>query len=93
MSTGPSFELQEKVAALSQAILDRHPTMPTLLSEIYKTLRAQPENVTLMSEEDIKIIVSGLKIQTSTNFAVSVTKPSATKAAAEKIKKLGVGAF
>lgn len=89
----PGFELREKCESLKQAILDKHPTMPNLLKEIYLNLRAQPENVTLMSEEEIATIVSGLKIQTATEFAVSVTKPSATKTANAKIKQLGLAAF
>ena len=91
--TGPGFELQEKVQSLKDALLSKHPTMPTLLQEIYKTLRAQPENVTLMTEEQIAVIVEGLKVQTQTSFAASVTKPSAAKAASAKIKQLGIAAF
>lgn len=87
------FELKERVSALSDAILAKHPMMPKLLQEIHKTLRAQPENVTLLSEEDIQVIVSGLKVQTQTEFASSVTKPSAAKSVTAKIKSLGADAF
>lgn len=88
------FELQEKVAALSQAILARHPQMPQLLREIYQNLRQQPENVTLLKEDEIAIIVSGLKIQTQTEFASAVVKsPSATKSLKNKIASLGADAF
>lgn len=87
------FELQEKVAALSEAILSRHPMMPILLREIHTTLRAYPENVTLASEEEIAIIVEGLKMQTGIEFAASVTKGSGQKEAIKKIKNLGVEAF
>ncbi len=87
------FELQEKVASLEQAILERHPRMPVLLREIHTALRAQPENVTLMSEEEIGVIVDGLKIQTGVEFASSITKTSSTKSLNSKIKSLGIGAF
>lgn len=88
------IELQQKVSELSQLILSKHPRMPTLLREIHTTLRAQPENVTLMSEEEIAVIVSGLKVQTGIEFAASATKKgTAQNSLVSKIKTLGVDAF
>ena len=92
MSTD-GFELKEKVADLSQQLLSKHPRMPILLREIHTALRAQPENVTLLSEEEIGVIISGLKIQTQTEFAAAALKPTGTKAAVNKIKNLGADAF
>jgi len=91
--TSAGFQLREKVATLATAILDRHPTMPTLLREIHTTLRSYPEQVTLLDEEEIGIIVSGLTIQTNTTFAAAATKPTAAKSLASKIKQLGADAF
>lgn len=87
------FELKEKVAQLSELMLSKHPRMPVLLREIHTTLRAQPENVTLLSEEDISVIVNGLKIQTGVEFAAAATKGSGNKSAIAKIKSLGTEAF
>ena len=87
------FELAEKVAALSIAILDKHPRMPVLLREIHTALLAQPENVTLMSEEEIAIIVSGLKVQTGIEFSASAISGAGKNSAIAKIKKLGADAF
>lgn len=87
------FELREKVLSLEAALLERHPRMPVLLREIHTVLRAQPENVTLFSEDEIAILVSGLKIQTGVEFAASATKGSGAKSATAKIKSLGTGAF
>ena len=93
MSNAP-IELQQKVSELSAFILSKHPKMPTLLREIHTALRAQPENVTLMSEEEIAIIVSGLKVQTGVEFASAVTKKgTAQNSLVAKIKTLGVDAF
>lgn len=92
-NVGIGFELREKVLALQQSILDRHPRMPTLLREIHTTLLKQPENVTLMTEEEIAIIVSGLKVQTGVEFASSAIKGSGATAATKKIKALGADAF
>jgi len=89
----PAFELKQKVGELGEMLLAKHPRMPTLLREIHTSLRAQPENVTLLDEEEICKIVSGLKVQTSTEFAASVNKPAAVKSAAAKIKSLGADAF
>lgn len=87
------FELQEKIASLQNAILEKHPTMPTLLREIHTALRKQPENVVILSEEDIGIIVRGLEVQTNTFLADTVSKSSKSTSAVGKIKKLGADAF
>lgn len=87
------FELKSKVAELESALTSRHPRMPQLLQEIWKALRDQPENVTLLSEEDIAVVVSGLKTQTGVEFASSAVKGSGAKSAIAKIKQLGIDAF
>lgn len=87
------FEVREKVAELSTLLLSKHPKMPVLLREIHTALRAQPENVTLLSEEEISVIVNGLKIQTGVEFAQAATKGSGAKSAVAKIKSLGADAF
>lgn len=93
----PYEQLQEKVISLDTAIKSRHPTMPALLQEIWRTLKAQPENVTLMTEEEIGIIVSGLQVQTNVSLAQSMTKGSksaaVTKSVTAKIGQLGLDAI
>jgi hypothetical protein len=86
-------QLKEKVAALSSAILEKHPRMPTLLREIHTTIKTYPEQVTLLEESEIAVIVSGLMVQTGISFAASITKPAAAKSLATKIKTLGADAF
>lgn len=86
---GPGFELKEKVAQLRQALLSQHPTMPTLLAQIHRNLRDQPENVTLLDEEEIKAIVNGLEKQTMTELAATVTKTKSTKSITKKLEMLG----
>jgi hypothetical protein len=46
-----------------------------------------------MSEEDVHVVVEGLKVQTGVEFAATVTKPSAAKSLAAKVAKLGADAF
>lgn len=91
MSIG--LDLKEKVTELESLILSRHPRMPMLLREIHTALRAQPENVTLMSEEEIAIIVSGLSVQTSVEFAKEAVKPAGKNAKLKEIAKLGLDAI
>lgn len=85
-------ELFDKVCELQEALLDRHPRMPGLLREIHTTLRAQPENVTLLNEDQISVIVNGLKVQTGVEFAATATK-SSSKGIKAKIAAQGLDAF
>ena len=71
------FELQEKVAKLQEAILNLYPTMPILLRQIHTQLRADAELVTTLSENEIGILVNGLKLQTNTEIVTTVAKVSA----------------
>lgn len=82
-------ELKEKVAALQQALLDKHPSMPQLLQQIYVNLRANPENVTLLEETEIKAIVNGLEKQTMTELATTVAKKSTSATKTLKAKLSG----
>lgn len=79
-----SFELREKIADLQEKLLSAHPLMPVLLRTIHTQLRADAELVTTLSEEEVGIIVNGLKLQTNTEIATAITK---TPAAGTKIKK------
>jgi len=91
--TDIAFILKEKVASLEAALLSAHPTMPALLKEIHSALRAQPENVTLMSEEEISVIVRGLQKQTGTYLAETVSKGSKKPGSVAALKAKGEDAF
>ena len=67
MQTTPE-QIRMSIAELQQCILAAHPRLPVLLRDIHKVLKSDPDCVTLLSEEDIGIIVSGLKIQTHLQF-------------------------
>jgi hypothetical protein len=88
-----ALQLREKVASLADALLSKHPRMPTLLREIHTTLLKYPEQVTLLAEDDISTLVSALQVQTGISFAASASKPAGVKSATAKIKQLGVDAF
>ena len=75
-----SEEIKMKIAELQESILAANPRMPMLLREIHGILKTDPDNVTLLSEEDIGVIVSGLKKQTQTEIvAKTLNKKSKLK--------------
>lgn len=78
--------VREQIASLQEALLSAHPTMPILLREIHKTLKADPEVVTLLSEEEIGVVVNGLSKQTQTTIATSL----ATGKKGKSIKSIGI---
>lgn len=62
----PIDQLREKVLTLQNALLTQHPSMPSLLRDIHNNLKQDEEIVTLLSEEEIGVIVNGLMKQTQT---------------------------
>lgn len=78
-------QLKERVLSLQAALLESHPTMPQLLRQIHTQLKADPTCVTLLEEEDICIIVEGLKKQTLTTIATTTSKSKA-----KSIKSIGL---
>lgn len=78
-------QLRESVLSLQSALLASNPMMPTLLQQIHRQLKADPTLCTILSEEEVGIIVSGLKKQTLTTIATS-----ASKSKAKPIKSIGV---
>lgn len=75
----PHEQIQEKILSLQTALLSSHPTMPVLLREIHQVIKNDPALVTLMTPDEIAIIVSGLKVQTMTNISVTTAKSSVSK--------------
>ena len=80
--------VKTKIAELNNALLTSHPTMPVLLREIHNHVRRDPELVTIISEEEIGIIVNGLKQHTQTVLVTTATKSTTTKAGKAAIAKL-----
>lgn len=88
------IQVREKILSLQTALLDRHPRMPTLLQEIHAALKAQPENVTLLPEEEICILVQGLQHHTNVFLAESTVKGKKGSAGIQaKIREQGDDAF
>jgi hypothetical protein len=73
------LDFLNKMNLLQEAIHKQHPTMPVLLMQIHKQLRADPELTSTLSEEGIGVIVRGLQIQTKTELVSVVVKESKSK--------------
>lgn len=67
-------ELSSKIQTLDEALRFNHPTMAILLREIHTTLLKQPDNITLLKDEEINIIVNGLMKKTMTQISTKVMK-------------------
>lgn len=80
-----AFQVQERIAQLSQALLSLHPQMPTLLRDIHTTLRANPDVVTLLTDQEIGVLVSSLKKQTGVAITTSAASKKPSSAALKKI--------
>jgi len=86
MSAEQGFEVREKLASLEAALLQDTPGMPELLRDIHRTLKADPDVVTLLSEEECSILVQGLKQVTKTEIATKAVKKKPKKA----LKNIGL---
>ena len=75
-----------KISELYESIQKTLPSMPTLLRDIHSNLKQDPEIVTLLSPEQVSIIVSGLSKQTQTTITTSILSGSKGKS----LKKISV---
>lgn len=69
-------QVTEKILSLKNQLEIQHPQMQVLLREIWKTLKDNPDQVTLLEEEEIQTIVAGLEKQTQITL---LTKAITTK--------------
>lgn len=84
-----SYEIREKLASLEEALLSSTPNMPSLLRDIHRNLKKDPDVVTLLSEEECSILVRSLKKQTATEIATKAIK-SKSGAGSKSLKKTTV---
>ena len=78
--TSQAYEVKEKLARLENLLLERAPGLPTLLRDIHKQLKADPDVVTILTEDECNILVRGLLEQTKTTIATAVIKRKPKKA-------------
>lgn len=84
MSDFSLLEIKTRIQDLQQAIHSANPGMPAILRDIHTKLKADPAVITLLEEEDIEAIVSGLKLQT--NVELTSAKPKTAKPTSAKAK-------
>ena len=72
-------QLREQIMQLQSALVASNPVMPTMLRTIHKALAADKDIVTLLTPEEIGIVVSGLMKQTNTIIAAGIVKGSGKK--------------
>jgi hypothetical protein len=75
-----------KITELHQSVLNSHPSMPTLLRDIHANLKQDPEIVTLLTPQEVAVIISGLSKQTQTTITTSILSGSKGKS----LKKISV---
>lgn len=74
------IDIKEKIAQLQEHLLLSHPLIPTLLRTIHTQLKADPEIVTLLEEEEVRAVVNGLQYITKIKLVESVkTKKKSLK--------------
>jgi hypothetical protein len=88
-----SFDVQEKLANLQARLEARDPDIKTALSTLHNTLKKQPENVTILAEDQILILVKGLEHVTGVHFAVSSSKGTGSTKLAKKLANAPDSAF
>jgi hypothetical protein len=82
----PHEAISIKIQELYNSVQQTLPNMPTLLRDIHSNLKQDPEIVTLLSPEQVAIIVSGLSKQTQTTITTSILSGSKGKS----LKKISV---
>ena len=75
-----------KISELYESVQRSLPGMPTLLRDIHANLKQDPELVTLLTPEEVSVIVSGLSKQTATTITTQVL----TGGKGKSLKKISV---
>lgn len=80
-----SNQVLDSLASLESALLNLHPTLPSLLQQILKHLKNDPAIVTILTPEQIGVIVRSLKQQTNTEIIATTTKGKKAKVTLDDI--------
>lgn len=85
--TPSSHPLAMQFAELEAALLTADPTFKTTLRDVHRHLGKDPELVTLMTEEEVEMIVKGLVVFANAEV-VEPAKAKAVKTAAKALKNI-----
>lgn len=78
-------QVKEQIAQLQQALVSANPGMPTMLRTIHSALRNDPDTVTLLTDDEVGILVAGLMKQSNATIAAGAVKKKSTSAALKNI--------
>lgn len=78
-------QIQESIATLKSALVSANPGMPTMLRTIHNNLSRDKDIVTLLTEDEIGILVTGLMAQTNTVIAAVAVKKTT-----KSLKAIGI---
>ncbi len=70
----PHEQVKEKIESLAAIMISETPRLPSVLSDIRILLGKNPDVVTLLSEEEIGQLVSGMAVRANAKFAEVVVK-------------------
>jgi hypothetical protein len=87
----PEHPLAMQFAELEAALLARDPTFKTILRQVHQHLGKDPELVTMMTEEEVAMIVGGLVLFANTEI-VEPAKAKGVKKAVAAAKKVVISA-
>ena len=80
--------IKEKLYTLESQLTANHPDIKGLLRDIHSTLKQDPDVVTILSEEEVSILVKGLMRQTNSDVIAKVVK---TKPSKKSLQQLSLG--
>lgn len=80
-SGNPDNPLMMQLAELEDALLKKLPEFRTILRDIHTKLRQDPEVVTILTEDEVSLIVSGLVTHANVDIIAPRTVKAAKKAA------------
>jgi len=72
-------QLREQIAQLQSALTTANPGMPTMLRTIHRALAGDKAIVTLLTPDEVGILVSSLMKQTNTIIAADIVKSKGKK--------------
>lgn len=82
-----AFQIQEKLADLEERLVANTDNIAELLRDIHRSLKNDPDVVTILTEAECSTLVRGLLKQTTTVIATKALKSRPKKA----IKDLDIG--
>lgn len=73
-------QIHSKIIEIEEALIAGNPNLPIMLRTIHTAIREDHSTVTILSEDEISVLVRGLMKQTATVIAAEATAKKAGKA-------------